>query len=162
MVRGSRPTEIAELLSESRSLAKALDGLLARYPMAEEIRAPFHPVFLVPLGTPLTDVQREIKDWRDSLFSRNEKLRFYLTFHGRTELANLFPLLGFGSQVNFGHSLRAEQCVHALEKESHVLDREQAEAGFEEVAAVTPWGPLMSILREANNADLVLSVVEAS
>lgn len=162
MVRASCATEIDGLLSESVALAKVLEELLTRFPMAEEISVPFHPVYLVPIGVPLTGVQREIKGWRDSLRSRNEKLRFYLTFYGRAQLAVLFPLLGFGSQLNFGHSLRAEQCVFALRREAEVLEHERARVGYEEVPAMTPWGPVMAMLREANNADLVLSVIEAS
>lgn len=114
------------------------------------------------VGQPLTDEQRAIKIWRDRLAERNESLRSYLVFYNRSELLDLLPLVGFGAAINFGYHITSEASSVYLGKELEILQREYGEVASEAGLPFTPWGPMIAILRDMNDADFLLTVSGAA
>jgi hypothetical protein len=158
----NRSVEVLRIIGETHALLALLGQVVHQHPSADPVRLPFHSAYRAAIGEPLTEEQRMIKTWRDRLAERNEKLRSYLVFYNRSELLALMPLVGFGAVVNFGYHITAEASLAYLSKELETLRHEQEEASTLTAPTLTPWGPIMAILRDINDADLLLAVAEGA
>jgi hypothetical protein len=158
----NRSVDLSRIIKETKELHALLQRTIQQHPSADPVRLPFHSAFRAEVGQPLTEEQKSIKIWRDRLAERNEQLRSYLIFYNRAELLGLLPLVGFGAVINFGYPITAEASLGYLSKELDTLRREQEETATSAAPALTPWGPIMAILRDVNDADLLLAVASGS
>lgn len=158
----NRRAELSRIIQETKVLLSLLGEVVRQYPSSDPVRLPFHSAYRADVGQPLTDEQRAIKIWRDRLAERNESLRSYLVFYNRSELLDLLPLVGFGAAINFGYHITSEASTAYLGKELEILQREYGEVASEAVLPLTPWGPIIAILRDVNDADFLLTLSGAA
>lgn len=117
-------TELEELISETQQLRLQLERELHRHPEAPAVLWPFHSAYRADAGTEPTDDQKVLIPWRKDLATRNSRLRTLYIWDGREPLLQLFPLAGFGSQINFGYSLSIRDCISLLNNEEGLLRRQ--------------------------------------
>ena len=98
------------LISETLQLLRDMNEAAADYPAADPVLWPFHSAYRADAGTEPTTEQKALIPWRESLASRNSRLRTHYIWGGREQLLQLYPLAGFGSQVT-NHRLKAVALV---------------------------------------------------
>jgi hypothetical protein len=72
------------------------------------------------------------------------------------------PLAGFGVQPNFGYSLDSDDILAALHVELDLLQQEFQTVSDAASFPTSPWGPVVAILRELNDSDLLQTISSAA
>ena len=150
--------EVTSLIEETKALRSELQAAAAQYPEAKAVGWPFHSAFRAASGDVPTEEQRVLIEWRHRLADRNRRIGTYFTFHNRREILRLFPLLGFGSETNFGYGIRSSGCIESLSQELEVLERDLIQQGQQR----TTGKPSVSQQAAARRKSLGLGGVGAS
>jgi hypothetical protein len=118
-------SEVAEFIESTEALKSDLGVALQTYPQENCVRLPFHSAHRADAGETPSKPQQALIPWRHRLADRNQRLRAYFSFLGRADLIDLFPLAGFGHEINFGYEITAELCLKLLDREIDLLQRER-------------------------------------
>jgi chaperonin GroEL len=117
--------EVNRLVEQTQQLLHQLSSSRELHKGAEAVLWPFHPSYRADVGQEPTTEQKVLIGWRKQLVARNDALRAYYIRGAREQSLQLYPLSGFGSQINFGYSFSAEQCISILAREVELLRMEQ-------------------------------------